>query len=72
MAKLPINAYGPTGLALTDAQFHELHVKLDKTRRSSTTVTVDRRALAALLSDHAKLYAHIDQVEHQLRHGGGE
>lgn len=69
MSKLPIISFGPKGLELTDAQFHDLHVKLDRTRRSSTTVTVDRLALAALLSDHAKLYAHIDAVEHQLRHG---
>ena len=48
MSKLP-------QLACSDEQYHNIHVAVDKTRSTSTTVKVDRDALAALLRDHAKL-----------------
>ena len=44
-----------TKLDCTDAQFHAIHVALDKVRSTSATVTVTREALAALLCDHSKL-----------------
>ena len=42
-------------LKCSDAQFHDIHQSLDKVRATSTTVKVDRAALAALLMDHSKL-----------------
>lgn len=66
--RLPSPSYGPKGLELTDEQFHDLHARLERVRRTSSTVTVDREAFRLLLSDHAKLYAHIDAIESQLRH----
>ena len=40
----------------SDEQFHALHEAIDRTRKSSATVTVPRDALAKLLMDHAKLW----------------
>lgn len=68
MAKLPRTDYAPKRLELSDEEFHELHTRLERTRRTSATVGVDRRALARLLADHSRLYAHIDEIERALRH----
>lgn len=65
--KRPALEFGPKRLALTDEQYHELHVRLERTRRTSTTVAVDRQALTVLLSDHGRLYAHINEIEQALR-----
>lgn len=40
----------------TQEQFEKIHEQLDQTRRTSTTVKVDRAALAALLIDHGQLH----------------
>lgn len=69
---LPALSYDPKGLELTDDEFHGLHVRLEKTRRTSSTVAVDRQALTRLLADHGRLYAHIDSVEHAARHAKAE
>lgn len=37
-------------------QFEKIHEDLDKTRRTSDTVRVDRAALQALLIDHGRLH----------------
>jgi hypothetical protein len=66
--KLPRTDYAPKGIELTDEEFHALHMRLDRTRRNSTTVTVDRQALARLLADHSRLYAALDAIERSLRH----
>jgi len=42
-------------LTLKDTQLNALHAAHDATRESSTTVKVDKAALWALLTDHAKL-----------------
>jgi hypothetical protein len=42
-------------LVCSQDQFEALHDELDKTRRTSKTVKVDRAALQALLMDHSKL-----------------
>lgn len=44
---------------LTQEQFEQLHRDLDKTRKSSSTVKIDRAALAALLIDHGQLHAKL-------------
>jgi hypothetical protein len=67
--RLPALEHGPKRLELTDEEFHELHVRLDKTRRTSATVAVDRLALTRLLGDHGKLYAHLSEIEGALRYG---
>lgn len=66
--KLPRADYSPKGLTLTDEEFHELHTRLERTRRTSATVSVDRQALTRLLADHGRLYAHVDEIERTLRH----
>lgn len=66
--KLPRTDYAPKGIELTDDEFQELHVRLDRTRRTSTTVSVDRQALTRLLADHSRLYAALDEIERSLRH----
>lgn len=38
-------------------QFEQIHRDLDRTRKSSDTVKVNRAALDALLRDHADLHA---------------
>lgn len=43
-------------------QFEELHRALDKARRGSNIVKVDRAAFAALLMDHAELHAQISTL----------
>lgn len=68
MAKLPRTDHAPKGLELTDEEFHALHVRLDRTRRTSATVSVDRQALTRLLADHSRLYAALDEIERSLRH----
>jgi hypothetical protein len=40
-------------LRLTMADFHALHIALDKVRSTSTTVTVSKDALRSLLMDHS-------------------
>lgn len=42
-------------LTCSQDQFESVHRALDKVRSTSTTVTVDRAALQALLIDHSKL-----------------
>jgi hypothetical protein len=42
-------------LELTQDQFEGLHDDLDKVRRTSRTVKVDKDALSALLRDHSRL-----------------
>jgi hypothetical protein len=44
-----------TELKCTQAAFEGIHADLDRVRSTSTTVKVDKAALAALLMDHAKL-----------------
>lgn len=66
--KIPRTGYAPKGIELTDDEFHELHVRLDRTRRTSATVSVDRQALTRLLADHGRLYASLDEIERTLRH----
>lgn len=44
-------------LKTTDEQFEGLASDLDKTRRTSATVKVNRQALANLLIDHAQALA---------------
>lgn len=40
----------------TQDQFEKIHQQLEQTRRTSSTVKVDRAALAALLLDHGQLH----------------
>ena len=47
-------------LKLPQDQFEQIHRDLDKTRRTSKTVTVDREALTALLIDHGQLHAALN------------
>lgn len=42
-------------LKCSQDQFEGIHAGLSKVRSTSTTVKIDRAALAALLMDHAKL-----------------
>lgn len=42
-------------LYTTLRQFEELHLRHDRTRSTSKTVTVDRQALINLLMDHSRL-----------------
>ncbi len=42
-------------LYTTLLQFEELHLRHDRTRSTSKTVTVDRQALINLLMDHSRL-----------------
>lgn len=42
-------------LYTTLRQFEELHLRHDRTRCTSKTVTVDRQALINLLMDHSRL-----------------
>lgn len=44
----------------TQEQFEGLHEALERCRRTSTTVKVDRAALVALLIDHGQLWAALD------------
>lgn len=43
-------------LTCSQEQFEKIHEDLDKTRRTSETVKVDRAALMALLIDHGTLH----------------
>lgn len=52
----------PQKLTLTQAQFEALHLALDGTRSTSTTVRVDREALKNILHDHSKM-SHCLKVE---------
>jgi len=53
-----------TRLALecTDEQFHGLHKAADLARRNAKAVTVGRTDLAALLRDHAAMYARLKEM----------
>jgi hypothetical protein len=42
-------------LRTTQAQFEGLHERVDKTRSTSKSVTVDKDALTALLMDHSMM-----------------
>ncbi len=42
-------------LYTTVRQFEELHLRHDRTRSTSKTVTVDRQGLINLLMDHSRL-----------------
>lgn len=44
-------------LKCSQEQFEKIHEDLDKTRRTSETVRLDRAALQALLIDHGVLHA---------------
>ena len=44
-----------TKLKTTDEQFNGLHEALDKVRKTSKTVTVDKQALSNLLMDHSTI-----------------
>lgn len=48
--------------ACSQEQFELIHAQLEKTRRSSDTVKVDRQALQNLLIDHAQLHAAVASV----------
>lgn len=50
-------------LECTHDQLHAIYTALDKVRKGSTTVKVDRAALAALLRDQVKL---INLHKHEL------
>lgn len=50
------------GLTLTQAAFEALHERLDRVRRTSSTVTVDRQALAELLLDHGRVLKRLAEV----------
>lgn len=69
--KRPTLTYLPKGLVLTDDEFHNLHKRINSTRSTSRSVTVDMEALKHLLSDHAALYARIEDVDRTLRAGNG-
>lgn len=43
-------------LTCSQEQFEKIHEDLDKTRRTSETVKVDRAALMALMIDHGRLH----------------
>lgn len=49
----------PIRLECDREQYHALHVALDKVRKNSRTVTVSKDALAALLRDHARILARL-------------
>lgn len=66
--KHPRTDYAPKGIELTGEELDKLHRQLDKTRRTSSTVSVDRQALTRLLADHSRLYAALDEIERALRH----
>lgn len=44
----------------TQEQFEDTHARLDKTRRTSKTVVVDRQALTNLLMDHSNMMKECD------------
>jgi hypothetical protein len=46
-------------LTCTQRQFDDLHQAIDKVKRTSTTVKVDKQALINLLIDHGKLVAKL-------------
>jgi len=52
-----------TTLECSHDQLHALHVAVDKARKGSTTIRVDRAALDALLKDQLKL---INLHKHEL------
>lgn len=66
--KLTRLTYQPKGLELTDAEFDALHRELAGVRKSSSTVRVDKAALAHLLSDHSLLFQRFEEVDMSLRH----
>lgn len=43
-------------LKCSQEQFEKIHEDLDKTRRTSETVKINRAALQALLIDHGRLH----------------
>lgn len=49
--------------------FEHLHARLDRTRSTSATVTVDRGALAALLAQHSETVGQLDRLLVVLRSG---
>lgn len=63
----PRYTYMPKGLALLEGQFQELHERLERTRSSSKTATVNREALQRLLNDYGVLHAHIEELGNVLR-----
>ena len=46
-------------LTCSQKQFDDLNVAIDKVKRTSTTVKVDKQALVNLLIDHCKLVAKL-------------
>lgn len=52
-------------LSCPQEAFEGIHDALDRTKRTSSTVKVDRAALQALLIDHAKLLQQVDHTEAQ-------
>lgn len=59
----------PQGLTLRDDQFEGLHKRVDSTRSTSKTITVDRESFMRLLNDYSLLLAGFDDVERVLRGG---
>ena len=49
-------------LSLTSDLLHALDTALERTKRSSTTVKVDRQALAAILIDHGRMVRALGQA----------
>lgn len=45
---------------LSDEDWHDLAVVVDKARKNSETVKVSKRALNALLNDHGRLLRHVE------------
>ncbi len=52
-------------LTCTDDQFHELHVAVDRARKSSTNVVVDKEALRRLLHDHSLILGKFKKGDYQ-------
>lgn len=67
----PRLTYAPKGMVLTDAEFEDIHKRLDRTRSTSRTATVSAEALRHLLTDHGLLYARLEEVDLHLRSPSG-
>lgn len=48
-------------LTCSQDDFESIHAAVDKSRKTSQTVTVPRAAMAALLMDHSKLINNLEQ-----------